>query len=74
MTPFEEVLARTIVRTKRDLVRDTAPTQAIAARLPMSVPPRSLRYYLNKLEKKGFLGRPLGPKRGWTLTGIATAA
>lgn len=68
MSPFEFLLIRMIEQTRRDLAGDTAPTLAIMARLPVCVPDRSLRYYLLKLERRGYVARPLGPKSGWALT------
>lgn len=71
MSPFDELLLKTLDRARRDQAGSTASTRAIAARLPMAVPERSLRYYLGKLERYGAIHRPLGPKSGWALAAAA---
>lgn len=68
MSPFEMVLLKTIETARRDQVRVTASTVAIMARLPVSVPDRTLRHYLRVLENRNYVYRPLGPKSGWAVT------
>lgn len=68
MSPFDVMLIRVVDEARRDLCGVTATTRSIQARLPLAVPDRSLRYYLAKLERAGYVERPLGQKSGWALS------
>jgi len=62
---YQERLVWEIERARRELLGKTAPTIAIQSRMGEYKPERTLRYQLLKLEQKGWIHRPLGPKSGW---------
>lgn len=62
LSPFDVMLLREICQVQRDLQRP-APSRVLADRL--AVPSRTMRYYLRRLEQRGFLSRPNGRRSGY---------
>jgi Mn-dependent DtxR family transcriptional regulator len=62
LTPFDTVILREVCQLQRHLQRP-APSRLLAESL--NVPSRTMRYYLNRLERGGHVARPNGARSGY---------